>query len=152
MEKLLDASNLAQVVETLINLLKKTSSLGNVDRPVLLLHGRNEAMTEASTLVIPVHLDHLEVLRHGQEIVPVEMTIVVETPTMVAVVSKEATMLLLHLLLQLVAMLLRGHRQLLLTLLLQLVAMVATLPLAIPVATHLSNLWVRHLVSQLLLD
>lgn len=113
---------------------------------MLRLHGRNEEKTEDTTLAI---LLHPEVLRHGPEIVPVEMTIVVETLT--TVVVNKATMLPLPLL-QLVAILRLGHKQLLHILPLRL-DMVATLHQAIPaVAILLSNLWVRHLASRLLLD
>ena len=128
--------------ETSTNPPRTMSSLGSAVPLVLLLHGRNEGMTEDST---PAILHHLEALHHGQEIVHVETRAVVVILTMV--VASRAIMLLP----QLVAILHLGHKQLLLTLLLPPV-MVATQLQAIPVAILLSNLWVRHLGSLLPLD
>lgn len=147
-----DASNLAQV-ETLINLLEMMLNLGNVDLPVLLLHGRSEEMTKDSTLAILLQLDHLEVLHHGQEIVLMETITVVETLTTAeaVVINTKAATMPLHLLPKLAAIPHPGLKLLLLILLLPQLDMVVTLHQAIPVATLLSSLWVLHLASLLLL-
>jgi hypothetical protein len=140
--KLLDALKLVQLLDMIKVLLPKTAmwSHGNVVLPVLLLLGNVVTMTvEASSLVIRL-LQEVQPL--GPKIVDVEAK-VEATHIMVA---KMAIMLLLQ-----HPPLLLGNNKLLHTLLLHLADTRATLHQDTTLLI-LREVWVHHLVLQLLLD
>jgi hypothetical protein len=145
LETLQDVSKL--VLEALISHLRTTLSLGNVDLPAPLHHGKS-VMIVAAVVMIRVMLPHLEVLLLGLEIAVVEAKVAVEIPTMVAV--KMATMLLQpdHL----PVTQLHGLNKLLLTQLQLVMVLLAILRLAMVVDTHINKQWVLHLDLPLLPD